>query len=66
MIYIMSNKRLKDKHLKEGLLEYDEDPLVCNNVTSDDELLIDSSHEVTPIDLQENLILITLIETKKG
>jgi hypothetical protein len=37
LVYIMYNKKLKQKFIKKGTLKEEEDPLVLENVVSDDE-----------------------------
>ena len=40
----MYNKRLKDRHLKLKSLKEDEDPLIIDNLPSDDEWLVEQDN----------------------
>ncbi|KAK0582738.1 hypothetical protein LWI29_029002 [Acer saccharum] len=45
LVYIMYNKRLKDRHLRRQKLKENEDPLLLDRVPSDDEWLVDEEDE---------------------
>ncbi|KAL0904591.1 hypothetical protein M5K25_026719 [Dendrobium thyrsiflorum] len=45
--------RLRDRNLKKKGLMDDEDPLLCEDVASDDELFVDDEVEVMPSELQD-------------
>lgn len=45
LVYIMYNKKLKDRHLKLKSLQNDEDALLVNELSSDDEWLIGENDE---------------------
>ncbi|KAL0913450.1 hypothetical protein M5K25_016912 [Dendrobium thyrsiflorum] len=52
LVYIMYNRRLRDRNLKKkGLMDH-EDPLLCEDVASDDEWFIDDEVEVMSSELQ--------------
>ncbi|KAL0910861.1 hypothetical protein M5K25_018957 [Dendrobium thyrsiflorum] len=44
LVYIMHNKRLRDRRLRNKGLKDDEDPLVCEDVASDNEWFIDETN----------------------
>ncbi|KAK3211080.1 hypothetical protein Dsin_015786 [Dipteronia sinensis] len=48
LVYIMYNKRLKDKYLRRQKLKENEDPLILDNVSSDDEWMVgeEEGHEL--------------------
>ncbi|KAL0906306.1 hypothetical protein M5K25_024789 [Dendrobium thyrsiflorum] len=53
LVYIMYNRRLRDRNLKKkGLMDH-EDPLLCEDVASDDEWFIDDEVEVMSSELQD-------------
>ncbi|KAK1558477.1 hypothetical protein Q3G72_021009 [Acer saccharum] len=45
LVYIMYNKRLKDRYLRRQKLKENEDPLLLDRVPSDDEWLVDEEDE---------------------
>lgn len=45
MAYIMYNKKLKDRHIKKKALTEEEDPLVVENVPSDNEWIAGGNDE---------------------
>ncbi|KAI0486600.1 hypothetical protein KFK09_029318 [Dendrobium nobile] len=51
LVYIMYNRRLRDRNLKKKGLMDDEDPLLCDDVASDDEWFVDDEVEVMPSEL---------------
>ncbi|PKU85227.1 hypothetical protein MA16_Dca025470 [Dendrobium catenatum] len=53
LVYIMYNRRLRDRNLKKKGLMDDEDPLLCDDVASDDEWFVDDEVEVMPSELQD-------------
>ncbi|KAL0908619.1 hypothetical protein M5K25_023122 [Dendrobium thyrsiflorum] len=56
LVYIMHNKRLRDRKLRNKGLKDDEDLLVCDDVASDNKWFIDDETDLTLSDLQlENL-----------
>ncbi|XP_028554618.1 uncharacterized protein LOC114580625 [Dendrobium catenatum] len=52
LVYIMHNKRLRDRRLRNKGLKDDEDPLVCDDVSSDNEWFIDDEADLSLSDLQ--------------
>ncbi|KAL0906334.1 hypothetical protein M5K25_024821 [Dendrobium thyrsiflorum] len=52
LVYIMHNKRLRDRRLRNKGLKDDEDPLVCEDVASDNEWFIDDETNLPLSDLQ--------------
>ncbi|KAL0912262.1 hypothetical protein M5K25_018224 [Dendrobium thyrsiflorum] len=52
LVYIMHNKRLRDRRLRNKGLKDDEDPLVCEDVASDNEWFIDDETDLPLSDLQ--------------
>ncbi|KAL0907910.1 hypothetical protein M5K25_022364 [Dendrobium thyrsiflorum] len=52
LVYIMHNKRLRDRRLRNKGLKDDDDPLVCEDVASDTEWFIDDETELPLSDLQ--------------
>ncbi|KAL0919159.1 hypothetical protein M5K25_011233 [Dendrobium thyrsiflorum] len=52
LMYIMHNKRLRDRRLRNKGLKDDEDPLVCEDVASDNEWFIDDETDLPLSDLQ--------------
>lgn len=40
LVYVMYNKKLKDRHLKHKALKEDDDPLILENVSSDDDWVV--------------------------
>ncbi|KAH0467564.1 hypothetical protein IEQ34_002597 [Dendrobium chrysotoxum] len=52
LVYIMHNKRLRDKRLRNKGLKDDEDLLVCDDVASDNEWFIDDETKFPLSDLQ--------------
>ncbi|PKU81481.1 hypothetical protein MA16_Dca023722 [Dendrobium catenatum] len=50
---MMYNRRLRDRNLKKKGLMDDEDPLLCDDVASDDEWFVDDEVEVMPSELQD-------------
>ncbi|KAL0923237.1 hypothetical protein M5K25_007284 [Dendrobium thyrsiflorum] len=52
LVYIMHNKRLRDRRLRNKGLKDDEDPLVCEDVASDNEWFIDDETDLSLSDLQ--------------
>ncbi|KAL0925770.1 hypothetical protein M5K25_004140 [Dendrobium thyrsiflorum] len=51
LVYIMHNKRLRDRRLRNKGLKDDEDPLVCEDVASDNEWFIDDETDLLLSDL---------------
>ncbi|KAL0917819.1 hypothetical protein M5K25_012913 [Dendrobium thyrsiflorum] len=45
LVYIMYNRRLKDRNLNKKELKDDEDPLIWEDMTSDDEWFVDDEME---------------------
>jgi hypothetical protein len=45
LVYIMYNKKLKQKFIKKGTLKEEEDPLVLENVVSDDEWIAEPAND---------------------
>lgn len=52
--YTLYNKKIKEKYLKKKPLKTSENPLVCTNVLSDNEWLVDDAHESSSVYLQED------------
>ncbi|XP_020685173.1 uncharacterized protein LOC110101565 [Dendrobium catenatum] len=52
LVYIMHNKRLRDRRLRNKGLKDDEDPLVCDDLSSDNEWFIDDEADLSLSDLQ--------------
>ncbi|KAL0910810.1 hypothetical protein M5K25_018899 [Dendrobium thyrsiflorum] len=52
VVYIMHNKRLRDRRLRNKGLKDDEDPLVCEDAASDNEWFIDDETDLPLSDLQ--------------
>ncbi|KAK3227109.1 hypothetical protein Dsin_006971 [Dipteronia sinensis] len=44
LVYVMYNKKLKDRHLRRKKLKENEDPLVLDRVPSDDEWMVDEAN----------------------
>ncbi|KAL0908950.1 hypothetical protein M5K25_023465 [Dendrobium thyrsiflorum] len=51
LVYIMYNRRLRDRNLKKKRLIDYEDPLLCEDIASDDEWFVDDEVEVIPSEL---------------
>ncbi|PKU77944.1 hypothetical protein MA16_Dca011564 [Dendrobium catenatum] len=52
LVYIKHNKRLRERRLRKKRLKDDEDPLVCDDVSSDNEWFIDDETDLPLSDLQ--------------
>ncbi|KAK3205069.1 hypothetical protein Dsin_019115 [Dipteronia sinensis] len=44
LVYVMHNKKLKDKHLRRPKFKENEDPLVLDRVSFDDEWMVDEAN----------------------
>ncbi|KAL0924430.1 hypothetical protein M5K25_005259 [Dendrobium thyrsiflorum] len=66
LVYIIYNRRLKDKNMKKKGLKDDEDPLICEDMTSDDEWFVDDEVEVTPSELQEEDLNVDFFDSHRA
>ncbi|KAL0927528.1 hypothetical protein M5K25_001703 [Dendrobium thyrsiflorum] len=65
LMYIMHNKRLRDRRLRNKGLKDDEDPLVCEDVASDNEWFIDDETDLPLSDLQLEDLSVDVLRGKE-
>ncbi|KAL0907735.1 hypothetical protein M5K25_022167 [Dendrobium thyrsiflorum] len=65
LVYIMYNRRLRDRNLKKKGLMDDEDPLLCKDVASEDECFVDDEVEVMPSELKDKDLNVDFFEGKR-